>query len=242
MAETMKEKIRKLSELQTIDSGIMAIEKSKGNLPFLVDELKKEIDFLTVEISEYETERTAVENSMKESKTLIESSKILLEKYKNQRNMVTNNREYEALIKEIDFRENLVVEEEKNSKSLAERIIELKDSLETKNKFLNDKTRILSEKKELLEHKLAETQELEKELKEKRNLLVAKIDKHLYNLYRRIYDSKGQVAVVPASEGHCGGCYTILPSQKLSELKRADSIVQCDACSRVLVYDLKDVH
>lgn len=242
MAETMKEKIKKLTELQNIDSGLVAIEKSKGNLPFLVEELKKEIEFLTGEISEYETERASLENSLKESKTLIESSKILLEKYKNQRNMVTNNREYEALIKEIDFRENLVVEEDKNSKNLFDRIIELKVNLESKNKFLNDKTRMLSEKKDLLEHKLAQTQELEKELKEKRNLLVAKIDKHLYNLYRRIYDSKGQVAVVPANEGHCGGCYTILPSQKLSELKRADSIVQCDACSRVLVYEIKDAH
>ena len=58
--------------------------------------------------------------------------------------------------------------------------------------------------------------EEEKQLKEKRIILVAKIDKHLYNLYRRIYDSKEQVAVVPANEGHCGGCFTILPSQKLS--------------------------
>jgi uncharacterized protein len=242
MQETMKEKITKLADLQSIDSKLVGIDKSKGNLPFLVEELKKEIGFLTVDIAEFDKEKTELENSLKESKTVIESSKILLEKYKNQRNLVTNNREYEALIKEIDFRENLVAEEEKNSRSLAERITELKESLEQKNKFFEDKSRMLIEKQNLLEQKLSETQELEKELKEKRNLLVAKIDKHLYNLYWRIYGSKGQVAVVPASEGHCGGCYTILPSQKLSELKRADRIVQCDACSRILVYEIKDVH
>ncbi|MBU4485771.1 MAG: hypothetical protein KKD38_02475, partial [Candidatus Delongbacteria bacterium] len=109
-------------------------------------------------------------------------------------------------------------------------------------KITEDKTAILTEKQTRLNKKLTETYEEEKSLKEKRNLLVAKTDKHLYNLYRRIYGSKGQVAVVPANEGYCGGCFTILPSQKLSELKRAESIVQCDACSRILFYEIKDAN
>jgi len=240
MQEKMHEKIKKLAELQSIDSKLEAIEKSRGNLPFLVVELEKEINEKTEEIGQIGSEKDTLEIEIKNSKALVESSKIMLEKYKHQRNMVTNNKEYEALIKEIDFRENTVVEEEEKIVDLNEKLIRNNEALEVLKRSVEEKKSMLEEKRSQLEMKLAETQEEEKLLKEKRIILVAKIDKHLYNLYRRIYDSKGQVAVVPANEGHCGGCFTILPSQKLSELKRAESIVQCDACSRILFYEIKD--
>ena len=240
--EKMPEKIKKLAELQSIDSKLSFIEKSKGNLPYIVNELTQEISESNYEIAGLENLKTELENSLKESKSTIESSRIMLEKYKNQRNMVTNNKEYEALIKEIEFREGLVVEEEQNVKNMSENIIKNSTVLESKTKAVAEKIQMLNEKKNQLEEKLAETSEEQKILEEKRNNLVAKIDKHLYNLYERIYGSKGQVAVVPANEGHCGGCFTILPSQKLSELKRAESIVQCDACSRILFYEIKDAN
>ena len=240
MQEKMQEKIKKLAALQSIDSKLNAIEKSKGNLPYLVNELEKEISIINNEIAEFESEKDTLENEIKDSKALVESSRILLEKYKHQRNMVTNNKEYEALIKEIDFRETTVVEEEEKSKDLSEKLILNNEELDVRKRTAAEKNSLLEEKRSQLNQKLEETQEEEIQLKEKRIILVAKIDKHLYNLYRRIYDSKGQVAVVPANEGHCGGCFTILPSQKLSELKRAESIVQCDAYSRILFYEIKD--
>lgn len=240
--EKMQEKIKKLTELQYIDSKLSSIEKSKGNLPYIVNELSNEISEISKEVAVLEENKNNLENSLKESKSTIESSKIMLEKYKTQRNMVTNNKEYEALIKEIEYREGLVVEEEHNVKSISENIIKNGSELELKLKAVADKTLILKEKQTQLEEKLSDTSEEQKILEEKRNNLVAKTDKHLYNLYERIYGSKGQIAVVSANEGHCGGCFTILPSQKLSELKRAESIVQCDACSRILFYEIKDAN
>jgi predicted nucleic acid-binding Zn-ribbon protein len=240
--EKMQEKIKKLTELQYIDSKLSSIEKSKGNLPYIVNELTDEIFQINAEVSALEGVKTNLENSLKESKSTIESSKIMLEKYKTQRSMVTNNKEYEALIKEIEYREGLVLEEEQNIKNISESILKNNSDLEVKIKIVTEKDQILKEKQTQLEDKLSETSEEQKILEEKRNNLVAKTDKHLYNLYERIYGSKGHVAVVPANEGHCGGCFTILPSQKLSELKRADSIVQCDACSRILFYEIKDAN
>jgi uncharacterized protein len=238
--EKMQEKIKKLIELQNIDSKLTSIEKSKGNLPYIVNEPKQEIESINADVSELEKNKDDLENALKEAKTTIESSRIMLEKYKVQRNMVTNNKEYEALIKEIEFRESLVIEEELKTRELADNIQKNNSELEVKVKISSEKSMMLKEKQTQLEEKLAETYEEQKSLEEKRKNLVAKTDKHLYNLYVRIYGSKGQIAVVPANEGHCGGCFTVLPSQKLSELKRAESIVQCDACSRILYYEVKD--
>lgn len=238
--EKMQEKIKKLTELQNIDSKLTSIERSKGNLPYIVNELKQEIESINSDISELEKNKENLDNALKEAKKTIESSRIMLEKYKVQRNMVTNNKEYEALIKEIEFREGLVVQEEQNTREFSESILKTNSELEAKSKISAEKSQILQEKLKQLEEKLGETFEEQKSLEEKRKNLVAKTDKHLYNLYVRIYGSKGQLAVVSANEGHCGGCFTVLPSQKLSELKRAESIVQCDACSRILYYEVKN--
>jgi uncharacterized protein len=242
MKEAMQDNIRKLSELQSIDSKINAIEKSRGNLPYLVEELKKEIAVIQKELAELEQENSELGDQIRESKNTIEKSKILLEKYKKQRNLVTNNKEYEAIIKEIDFRELTVLEEDDKAKQLTEKLASNREETESRTKILTVRTTLLSEKQSELEQKLTDTREDEKDLIEKRNLLVAKIEKHLYNLYLRVYNSKGRLAVVPAQEGFCGGCYTVLPSQKLSELRRMDSIVQCDACSRILCYETENAH
>ncbi len=242
MSEKISEKLNKIAELQSIDTGINAIEKSKGNLPYLVDELKKEINEIKSDIETLENNGIDLDENLRESKNTIEKSKILLERYKSQRNLVTNNKEYEAIIKEIDFRESVVIEEEERARVLAEDLAENKNQLESRKKILESRSAMLSEKQDELEQKLNDTQEDEKKLIEKRKLLVAKIDKHLYNLYLRVYNSKGRLAVVPADEGFCGGCYTVLPSQKLSELRRRDSVVQCDACSRILYYKEEVVH
>ncbi|MBU4486690.1 MAG: hypothetical protein KKD38_07150, partial [Candidatus Delongbacteria bacterium] len=122
MQEKMQEKIKKLAELQSIDSKITAIEKSKGNLPYIVNELTSEIEVINSEVTELENTKNELDEALRESKNAIENSKIMLEKYKTQRNMVTNNKEYEALIKEIDFRETIVIEEEQKSKELVEKI------------------------------------------------------------------------------------------------------------------------
>ncbi|MFO7810329.1 MAG: hypothetical protein R6V47_03030, partial [Candidatus Delongbacteria bacterium] len=98
--QNMLHKIRKLSDLQGIDTKINAIEKSRGNLPYLVEELKKDIGHIESDLAELQERTQQMTEELKESKNIIEKSKIMLEKYKKQRNLVTNNKEYEAIIKE----------------------------------------------------------------------------------------------------------------------------------------------
>ncbi|MCK5760158.1 MAG: hypothetical protein KAH33_02615 [Candidatus Delongbacteria bacterium] len=236
----MQKKLQQLTNLQTLDTKLYSIEKAKGNLPYLVNEFTKEIDVLNKELEESNDDFADTKKDLNESKTTIDESNILLGKYKDQRSMVTNNKEYEALVNEMAYRENLVEELTLKVTELDAALESKKELIEEQKGILEEKTANLSDKQQQLDEKLAETAEEENKLAEKRKKLVAKIDKQLYNLYERIYRSKNQAAVVSANEGHCGGCFTMLPSQKLSELKRKDSIVQCDTCSRILIYSFED--
>ncbi|MBN2789112.1 MAG: hypothetical protein JXR69_02865 [Candidatus Delongbacteria bacterium] len=232
----MQKKLQQLTDLQTLDTKLYKIEKAKGNLPYLVNEFTREINEIQKVLEELNTDFSDTKKDILDSKATVDESNKLLEKYKDQRSMVTNNKEYEALVNEMAYRENLVEELTLKISESNVNLQSITENIDQQNKLLEEKTETLKEKQKQLDEKLAATAEDEKKLAEKRNKLVAKIDKHLYNLYERIYSSKNQAAVVPADEGHCGGCFTVLPSQKLSELKRGDSIVQCDTCSRILIY------
>ncbi|MYF73975.1 MAG: hypothetical protein F4175_11535 [Gemmatimonadetes bacterium] len=56
----------------------------------------------------------------------------------------------------------------------------------------------------------------------------------MYNRIRRVV--RGGVAIVPVRKGACGGCYRQLSPQRLVEVRRADSIMRCENCGRLLVW------
>jgi hypothetical protein len=53
--------------------------------------------------------------------------------------------------------------------------------------------------------------------------------------YRRILQSKGDVALVPVDHGSCGGCHMKLTTQTVNNARREDALAACENCGR-LVY------
>jgi predicted nucleic acid-binding Zn-ribbon protein len=87
---------------------------------------------------------------------------------------------------------------------------------------------------------MAETEIEEAALQKEKSNLMSQLPVQIIRLYERISKAKNGIAVAKADDGSCSGCHTKLPSAKLSELKRYDSLVHCDVCSRILAYKLKD--
>ncbi len=70
------------------------------------------------------------------------------------------------------------------------------------------------------------------ELKDKRQLLSARIDPQTVAFYQHLKEQKGQ-AVVKVVQGICRGCRISLSSVELQRV-RGDSLVQCSSCGRIL--------
>jgi len=236
----MLDKLKQLHEVQSIDTRLADIEKSKEGLPEVVKEIKNGLEKKEIKLTELKADVEKSETSLKELNRGLEDSNTLLEKYKTQRQNVTNNKEYEALVNEIAYRENLIEESGKEKDSLGLEIKEINETIENLGKEISEMTVELSQKEEQLETKMKDTEEEEKKLLERKSELEKALGRQLFRLYARILQSKDNKAVVDGDAGHCEGCFTVLPAQKLSELKRANSIVQCDFCSRIITYGLKN--
>ena len=99
---SMQEKILALYELQKIDSKIDEINKIKGELPLEVQDLEDEIAGLDTRIANITAEVDELNKATKQYKDAIDQSKTLIAKYEGQQDNVRNNREFDALSKEIE--------------------------------------------------------------------------------------------------------------------------------------------
>ena len=98
---TIEEKLQHLYELQQIDTEIDKIITLRGELPLEVQDLEDEIAGLETRIENFNTELQELDNTTTQLKLDIKKAEDSIKKYSDQLNNVRNNREYDALSKEI---------------------------------------------------------------------------------------------------------------------------------------------
>ena len=116
---SMQEKILALYELQKIDSKIDEINKIKGELPLEVQDLEDELAGLNTRIEHINGEIEELNALTKQRKREVDQAKILIGNYKEQQNNVRNNREFDAITKEIEYQELEIELAEKRLKEYA---------------------------------------------------------------------------------------------------------------------------
>ena len=116
---SMQEKILALYELQKIDSKIDGINKVKGELPLEVQDLEDEMAGLKTRIENVNAEVEELNALTKQRKREIDQARIQIGNYKEQQNNVRNNREYDAITKEIEYQELEIELAEKRLKEYA---------------------------------------------------------------------------------------------------------------------------
>ena len=102
---SMQEKIIALYELQKIDSKIDEINKVKGELPLEVQDLEDEMAGMKTRIEHINAEIEELNTLTKQHKREVDQAKIMIGNYKEQQNNVRNNREFDAITKEIEYQE-----------------------------------------------------------------------------------------------------------------------------------------
>ena len=238
---SVEEKIIALYELQKIDSKIDEINKIKGELPLEVQDLEDEIAGLETRIANITSEIDGLTASTKQRKEEIEQAKTLIAKYEHQQDNVRNNREFDSLSKEIEYKK---LEIELCEKKIKEYSADSK----VKKKMIEDAQAIVADRKIDLAAKKAELESIDQETaKEIESLAVqsetaaVKIDSRLLAAYKRIRENvHNGLAVVTVKRDACGGCYNRIPPQRQLDIRMNKKIIVCEYCGRILVSNLLD--
>ncbi|MCT4601110.1 MAG: C4-type zinc ribbon domain-containing protein [Marinifilaceae bacterium] len=233
---TVEEKLQSLYELQQIDSEIDRIRILRGELPLEVQDLEDEIAGLETRISNLKQEVKDIDAEKQSRAQGIKDSESLIEKYSKQQDNVRNNREFDALSKEIEF-QKLEIELCNKKIKEANAAIKGKQELESKAKAeLKDCKANLEAKKSELDNIIKETESEENALVQKSNETAEKIDERLMNAYTRIRQSAiNGLGVVTVDRGACGGCFNKIPPQRQLDIRLRKKIIVCEYCGRILV-------
>ena len=239
---SVEEKLIAVLTLQKIDSKIDEIQTLKGELPMEVKDLEDEIEGLQTRIQNIDAEIDSIEKFIATKTEGKKEAQALIKKYEKQQDNVKNNREFEAINKEMEMQE---LEVKLNDKHIKDASFELKERTAQKEKTQEKISEIedaLKVKRGELEKLIAETEKEEQQLATKSAAAKDKVDGRLITAYERIRNSyKNGLAVVPIMRDSCGGCFNVIPPQRQSEIRQRKKIIVCEHCGRVVVdTDLND--
>ena len=233
---TMQERIKALYELQKIDSKIDEINKVKGELPMEVADLEDEVAGLQTRIDRIQGDIDELNALLRQAKEDIEQGKAMIAKYTEQQNNVRNNREFDAIGKEIEYQDLQNQLSEKHIKNYNNDLKAKKQLLEEAIATKNERTIDLDAKREELNSIDAETAKDVEALKAEEAMAREVIDERLLTAYSRIRTNvRNGLAVVPIKRDACGGCFNRIPPQRQSEIRLGKKIIICEYCGRILV-------
>lgn len=236
MAEkTVEETLRNLYQLQLIDSQIDEIQILKGELPDEVQDLEDEIVGLELRVSKTGGSVTEMQDELNKHLANIKEAEASILRYQTQLDNVKNNREFEALTKELEFQKLEIQLSEKKIRQTREDIEKKEATFQATKDRLAKKQKDLSIKKVELEQITEKTEKDEEKLRKKSETARKKIEERLIRAYDKIRNSyRNGLAVVTVERDSCGGCFNQIPPQLQLEISMHKNIIACEHCGRIL--------
>ena len=233
---SVEEKLKSVIALQKIDSKLDELSVIKGELPVEVKDLEDELEGLQNRLTRIEEEINGIQEFIEVKKTNKLIAEESLSKYQKQAENVKNNREFEAINKEIENQDLESRLMEKHIKDALDEIGEKSKGLEAAKKAISNKKAVLDLKQAELEKVIASTEKEEKQYIKLIAEATSNVDERILVSYNRIRTNyRNGLSVVPVVRDACGGCYNAVPPQKQSEIKQNKKIIICENCGRILV-------
>lgn len=234
--KSISERLKALYNLQQIDSKLDSLGVLKGELPIEVSDLEDEITGIQTRISKHETAISDIDTEISRHNNNIKESEMLISKYEKQLDNVKNNREFDALSKEIGLQKLEVQLSQK-------RIKEATAIKEVKKESLDQYVVRLEQRLKDMEIKKVELQKIIEKTEKEETKLIKESDKARKNIEDRLllsYDKirktyRNGLAVVSIARGACGGCFNRIPPQMQIEIGVMKKIIACEHCGRVLI-------
>jgi predicted nucleic acid-binding Zn-ribbon protein len=229
-------KLRALYELQIIDSKIDRIRTIRGELPLEVQDLEDSVAGLETRVTNLSDELKELQDQIIEKTEAIKDFKANIKKYEAQQGKVRNNREYDAITKEIEFQNLEIQLAEKRLKEYKFAVEQKSEIVEKSQVDFSERKKDLKLKKSELDEIITETEKEEKDLVKASEKAADDIEDRLVNAYRRVRaNTRNGLAVVPVERDSCGGCFNKIPPQKQLDIKMNKKILVCEHCGRIMV-------
>jgi predicted nucleic acid-binding Zn-ribbon protein len=228
-------RLKVLYQLQLVDDQLDKLEELRGDLPNMVRSLENNINAFRTEISEKEIAQKESVEKRDQNEEEVEKLKESQKKFKAQLYQVRNNKEYDALTKEIDHSDEQIAKLEAENNALADLSKSLSEQIEEVKPKLTELEAELKEREADLKEIIKANENEEAVLLAERKKNEDQVKKPDLSVYMRIRKAKRGKAVSTIKRSACSGCHNIVPSQRQLEIRRNTRVFTCEYCGRILI-------
>jgi predicted nucleic acid-binding Zn-ribbon protein len=229
--------MERLVALQTVDLKIQEMERVKQEIPqrlaSLEEEFKKEEEKL-------KAERTGLEKLQKDRRQKEKDLEEEIDRVKKAEARVfeiKTNKEYQAVLKEIETAKKLNRQREEEILGILERFEEMQTQLGKHEKILEARRKEYQREVAELKQKAASFEaEMADEVRQ-RQAQEKEIPRELLIKYRMLSEKRQGVAVARVINGVCLACNMNLRPQLYIELQKQDTLIVCPNCNRILFWE-----
>ncbi len=232
----MNEQLTLLIQLQEIDARIRALRNEQQSIPARIAELEARSASNQAELGKAREMLETAQKAKRDRDLDLEEGGRKIEKLKARTSEIKTNKEYQALLKEIETagQENKAIEDD--ILKLMERIDAAAAEIKTaEQRAADESTSIQNDRKQLEESKAAGQSVLETE-EQSRSELAARVERSLLAQYDRLLGPTAGRVIVEARNESCSGCFMSIPPQLFVNVKRNENVNTCPHCHRILYF------
>jgi predicted nucleic acid-binding Zn-ribbon protein len=226
--------LRNLIALQDLELRIADLQKQVTDTPNKIQSLDKELQRIQTEHQDRVARLKELSNLRRTLEGGVDLLRAKLSRLKDQLMAVKTNKEYTAMLHEIQAAEDQIRSEE-------DKILEVMEEMEGMEKNLKAAEQEMLKKSAELKESIGQVNEsvplMESELdklQEEKLVLESKIGPELLSRYRRIAEARKGIALAEAKDELCSACHVRIRPQMYADLLRTENIHACDSCSRIL--------
>ena len=233
----MRDQLELLWELQKIDLLLKTIKEERHRYP---KEMKKLDENQVIEKERIQKEREKIESLEKERRRKEGNLNLEQEKIKRAEGRmfeVKTNKEYQALLSEIEAIKEADSREEEEILQVMDEIDELKKDLSRREKEMAITMEKIEAEKRKIQEGMAQGDAVWKKQLERREVLSKQIESKLFKLYNTLKEKRQGIGVVSAKQETCQGCFVNVPPQMFIEVQKNNSLIRCPNCNRILYWE-----
>jgi predicted nucleic acid-binding Zn-ribbon protein len=237
MSVSPRIQLRQLVDLQTIDDQIYEHKKALSDIPLQLDSASSELAEKKSILKVVTEEIAALQKQRKDLELEVQGENDHMAKAKTKLPAVKTNKEYTAILTEVDAIKEKVSNIEDKELEVMEILEEKAKEIPGAEKKCKEEDAYFNEyrqKKEMEEKRFKE--ELE-ELVVKRKNISEQLETVILNRYQKISDSHDGRAVAGLRGDICQGCFQHVLPQMVIEIKMGQKIHQCANCLSFLFWD-----
>jgi len=225
-----------LIKLQECDSQLVTLSSKKTKLPEKIAKLDEEYMLFKEEIEQNKRKYDELKSRHIENESKIKKINEGMVKTKERMLEVKNNKEYQAMLKEIEVAESL-------RGDIETEIIAILEGLDSLSILVKKDEEILAQRRKEYE---AERESIEADLnaigadvlswEQQRDDLRKDVSADILSRYEKVKNRNNGVGVISVWKQVCNGCHMNIPPQLYNELQKTTDLLSCPNCKRIMYY------